>query len=245
MKPTSVTSPAWLRNKVSSKLTSSQVACYQTIYRDRLEVMRAIDDLIGTVVRSLISTNQFDNTVLLFTSDNGFQRGEHRLLHKRFAYEESIRVPLYIRHPQFATSRVEPSYVLNNDLAPTIVELTGSVALRNVDGRSLVPFLEATPPATWRKRFLVGHTKNTSGINKYVPSFTGVRSSPADLPTPNLLYVQYANGSQDFYDLAADPYQLTNVVNNSSRQQQVTTMNNWRNQLKTCGNGSCQTIEAQ
>lgn len=234
--------PAWLQNRAPNRLTSSEVTCHRTIYRDLVEVMRSVDDMIGTVRQTLIATGQMDDTVILFTSDNGFQRGEHRLLGKKLAYEESIRVPLYVRHPRFATARTEAALVLNNDLAPTIVELTGSVAQRAMDGRSLVPLLEGTEPAQWRKRFLVEHTNED---NSYIPTYTGVHSSPADLVTPDMLYVSYADASQELYALADDPYQMTNVVSRSSRRAQVANLDEWRSLLEICGDGSCQALEEQ
>ena len=129
-------------------------------YQGRLGSLRAVDDLIGNVVTELANTGELDNTVIIFTSDNGWFSGEHRLSQKMFAYEEAIRVPLFIVTPGSGQPQSRSEMVLNNDLAPTIAALAGASIPEyfEVDGRSLVPLLDTQAQANWqRKRFLVEH----------------------------------------------------------------------------------------
>lgn len=195
-------------------------------YKARLESLRAVDDLIGEVVAAL--GERLEDTVLIFTSDNGFFLGDHRLSGKEAAYEEAIRVPLYVRLPLRLLQaygaagyapRTVPGIALNNDLAPTIVELAG-VAAPRADGRSLVPLLRAaagTAPPAWRKQFLVEHWWR--GTPRELPTYAAVRTGP-DAAVPNALYVEYREQLlpalppsenvifREFYDLVADRDQL-------------------------------------
>lgn len=111
----------WLKNR--PQLTSQQIVDLQKGYRIRLEAMRAVDDLIGNVVIALAQNGELGNTVLIFTSDHGYLFGDHRLLRKTHVYEESIRVPLYIRAPGIAPKQSVSQFVLNSDLAQPLQNL--------------------------------------------------------------------------------------------------------------------------
>jgi len=101
--------------------------CTETIWRDRLEAMKSVDVMIGAIAGALQDhhgQNILEDTVLIFTSDNGFYHGEHRLHGKILGYEEGLRVPLAVRYPGTQGTTVS-DFVLNTDLAPTIAELAG------------------------------------------------------------------------------------------------------------------------
>jgi N-acetylglucosamine-6-sulfatase len=121
--------------------------------------MLGVDDMIGRLVRTLEESGELDNTYIVFTSDNGFHLGQHRLTAGKWtAFEEDIRVPLIVRGPGVPEGRSLDHLVLNNDLAPSFAELAGAEPPEFVDGRSLVPLLgDDPPPATedWRQAFLV------------------------------------------------------------------------------------------
>jgi hypothetical protein len=171
-----------------------------------------------------MTQTQLDNTVLVFTSDNGYYNGEHRLHQKIGPYEEGIRVPLAIRYPKLSTTfgwSTGPitlhDFVLNTDLAPTIADLAGvstplPVNLHGVDGQSLYPHLTfGATAAPWpRKRFLIEHwapvcpgfgcqvgdTPDVSEGNDFYPTFIGVRTDPSDPSTEkNTLYMKYDVGN--------------------------------------------------
>ncbi|MGB3633015.1 MAG: sulfatase, partial [Rubrobacteraceae bacterium] len=162
--------PGWVRD--NSKLTRQDISRMDNLYRDRLRSLLGVDDAIGSVVDELKQTGELENTYIFFTSDNGFHMGEHRMgIGKWTAYEEDIRVPLIVRGPDVPEGRSLEQMVLNNDLAPTFVDLAGGEPPDFVDGRSLVPLLDAgqtpasdEPTSTsstteewkdWRKGFLV------------------------------------------------------------------------------------------
>jgi N-acetylglucosamine-6-sulfatase len=148
--------PTWISDNPS--LNPEQVARAEELYRKRLQSMLAVDDMIGDLVEALRKSGELDNTYLVFTSDNGFHLGTHRLTAGKWtAYEEDIRIPLVVRGPGVPEGRTLDHLVLNNDFAPTFAELAGAETPEFVDGRSLAPLLTDDPPAkeVWRRAFLV------------------------------------------------------------------------------------------
>ncbi len=243
--------PVWLRNKIP-RLSSEEIADFQTAYRSKLESLRAVDDLIGSVVSALGQNGELDNTVLIFTSDNGYLFGEHRLTAKTHVYEESIRVPLFIRTPGLPKQTIS-RFVLNNDLAPTIADFADATPDIPVDGRSLIPLLREPSRANWRKRFLVERSRDVidpsdppdlAEFRKESPTYAAVRTGSLDTATPNQLYARYPGGSQEFYDLAIDPYQLQSLDDEVGlRQQQIEILQARLANLKVCSGQSCRVLE--
>ena len=232
--------PAWIQ--AHPLLTNTDMTFAQRKYQDRLGAMRAVDDLVGSVVQALVRDDELANTVLVFTSDNGFFIGEHRLAEKLTAHEESIRVPLVISVPTMTRAQNSTALVLNNDVAPTIAELGGATPDRALDGRSLVPLLSDPGSSAWRRRFLVEHwpiESRTLGVFE-VPLFAAVRMA-------SLTWVEYQDnaGSREFYDATTDPYQLTSLHDstNADRVSQRQVMSQWLGGFRDCGGGTCQTLE--
>jgi N-acetylglucosamine-6-sulfatase len=139
----------------------------------------------------------------MFTSDNGYHLGEHRLQAKATPYEEAIRVPLLVRGPGIPPGASRSKMVLNNDLAPTFASWAGIRPPSFVDGRSLRPLLSATPPASWRRAFVVEHRRSAyeGSFARQVPDYYAVR-------TANHLYAEYVTGEEELYALSSDPYEL-------------------------------------
>jgi arylsulfatase A-like enzyme len=180
-------------------LTRDEIVSFNELHRNRLRSMMAIDEMVGRLVATLRETGELDNTYIVFTSDNGLHMGQHRLGEgKRLAYEEDIRVPLIVRGPGVPAGLTRSRMVLGNDLAPTFAGWAGATPLLPVDGRSLAPMLRPSPPATWRTAFLAEAAPHER-IGR--PAYRAVR-------TENYLYVSYANGEKELYDLQRDPYQL-------------------------------------
>jgi N-acetylglucosamine-6-sulfatase len=246
-----------------TRLTPAQDACMQSIFRDRLQALRALDKLIGTVVQTLINVQRFDRTVLIFTSDNGFLLGQHRLMHKGWPYEESIRVPLYIRAPGIPVQSTS-LFALNNDLTPTILDFAEAIPTISVDGSSLREVLKNPTTTNWRKRIFAewfnyggGNAPQTVDPftdflvssqtldNWYPPTYGAVRTSLADATVPNMTYVEYSDGSREFYDLNQDPDQLVSAANSPTATQatQMTILSRWIAALSNCGGGKCQILE--
>lgn len=232
--------PAWLQ--VRAPLAPVDMVYAQRKYQDRLGSVRAIDDMVGRVVQALTQRGELQNTVIVFTSDNGFFIGEHRMSEKLAAYEESIRVPLVISMPDAPGPQTSSALVLNNDLAPTLAELAGAAPGLPVDGRSLLPVIADPALTSWRRRFLVEHWAvdvTPMGVHD-LPDFAAVR-------TGTLTYVEYDDGfqSREFYDASVDPYQMTSLHNDGSadRTSQRQILAQWLAALKTCGGGGCRTLE--
>jgi N-acetylglucosamine-6-sulfatase len=202
-KPSNITSKA-------PPLTDEQIAQLQLDFEGRGGSLRAVDDWVGRIVKALRRTRQLRNTVIVFTSDNGWLNGEHRIPGDKFLpYEESIRVPLIIRGPGIAKGRKVSEQVANLDLAPTLAALAGVKARRRVDGVSLVPTLRRgrKPP------------KRALAIEAPRPLFTGAIPVNAwDRPyqgvrTARYTYVLWTETSEEeLYDRRTDPFQLQNLA---------------------------------
>jgi N-acetylglucosamine-6-sulfatase len=166
-------------------------------YRSQLESLLAIDDLVERLVDTLEETGRLDATVILFTSDNGFFHGQHRIPDgKLLPYEEAIHVPLIVRGGGFPAGATARQPVSNVDLAPTIVSLTGATARRKMDGHDLLPL--ALDPSLGQDRALFFEVLSR---NRSRPSYEAVR-------TARWMWIEYRNGSRELYDMQADPLQL-------------------------------------
>src|SRR5829696_9135976 len=138
----------------AARLSEEEVSNIDDYYRQRLESMLAIDEMVGSLVEELEEAGELDNTYIFFTSDNGRFQGEHRIQStKNRPYEESARVPLFIRGPAIPAGTNTDKLTLNTDLAPTFAELAG--ASFAADGRSLAPLLRGEEPASWRSSVLL------------------------------------------------------------------------------------------
>jgi arylsulfatase A-like enzyme len=185
--------------------------------------MRAVDDLVQKVVSSLSSNGELGKTVIVFTSDNGYLLGEHRLHAKSRIYEESIGVPLHLRIPNVAPQTID-KLVTNNDLAPTFLQLAQAKADIKIDGRSLIPLIE-NPNGSWRKGFLVE-----------TPKYSAIR-------TQDYVYASHSNGAKELYDLDNDPFELQNVSGKAPWNMKISALEDWRRALVNCEGTTCKSIE--
>ena len=141
---------------------------------------------------------QFDNTLIIFMSDNGFSWGAHRYIRKQCAYEECSKIPLLIRYPGLPGNREESRLVSNVDLAATIAEYAGVTPKLPQNGKSLIPLITNTA-IDWKDEVLL--ERNGTGAF----AFYGIR-------IPGWKYVEYVKGDKELYDLHADPYELQNLA---------------------------------
>ena len=177
----------------------------------------SVDDMVSTVMTAMADTGRTNDTLFIYTSDNGLMNGDHRLPGKKAPYESSIRVPFIVRYDPMTApgGTVDPHMVVNVDIAPTITDLLNlditpgcpepaysDTCTGAFDGRSFLPLLEGTP-VDWRTSFLIEHYETASAGS--VPPFCGVRTDTYKL-------VRYATGEEELYDLAADPYELQNLM---------------------------------
>ena len=174
----------------------------------RLRSLMAVEEGVGEILKALKETDQLDNTVIVFTSDNGYFYGEHGLsVERRLAYEESIRMPLLIRYPKAIKGGiVRDEFALNIDLAPTLLELAGVPASIRMDGRSLVPLLKAAK-TEWRKSFLIEYYSDKVFPRVHQMGYKAVRNE-------RWKYIHYfeLEGMDELYDLKADPYEIKNII---------------------------------
>jgi hypothetical protein len=194
---------------------------------DRMEQLISVDRMVGEVV-----TAAGPNTIIIFTSDNGHFSGEHRLSNKLTPHEESVRIPLYIRHPQ-GQKREITQLVANIDIAPTIIDYAGQVwtnPVFNVDGRSLRQFVDSGAVANWRRSLLLefhqprGLSPGVTSPTDWrfgLPDYLALREiQRAGTVSINSLYVQYYNNIADpttafayeYYLMDADPNQTNNLT---------------------------------
>ena len=172
----------------------------------QLRSLLGADQMVGTILETLARTEQLADTIVVYTSDNGMQWGDHRLrgAHKSVPYESSIRVPLVVRYDRrVARARTERALVSNLDVAATIAAAAG-VRLRS-EGRSLLPFLrDREPRGGWRERVLIESMGGESRTDR-IPTYCAVRSQ-------RHMYVLYGTNEEELYDLREDPYQLENLA---------------------------------
>jgi arylsulfatase A-like enzyme len=154
--------PDWIKAKpLLGQPAQNQM---DNLFRKRMQTMLSVRDLIENVIDTLRKQGLLEDTYLIFTSDNGFHLGEHRLhAGKLTPYEEDIRVPLFIRGPGIPAGQERQEIVANIDLAPTIAELAEARVPDFVDGRSFVSLLHREGgPKRWRQAFLVEQESNIS-----------------------------------------------------------------------------------
>jgi len=191
--------PAWVR--AVAPWTPAQVQAKQVNIRKSYQSLLSVDDAVSSVTDALAATGRLRNTVVIYMGDNGEQLGEHRLRGKNAPYTESIRIPLVIRDYRLdGTARIDGHLVWNADIAQTIAAAAG-VAAPGAEGASLVPLVAGERPP-WRTDELAEHIAAAGGIS---PTFCEVHSAA-------WAYTQYSTGEEELYDLAADPFELTNVA---------------------------------
>ena len=214
--------PSWIREIDS--LSDEQISEIDDRYRNWLATMLAVDEMVASLVRELRVAGELDNTFIFFTSDNGYHQGEHLIDYgKNTPYEESARVPLFVRGPGVpAGSKVE-RLALNTDFAPTFADLA-SIEF-SADGRSLAPLLRGEDHA-WRSAVLLEGFPDENP-----PSYGAVR-------TETHKYVEYDNGETELYDLEADPYELENLPDITDLAL-VADLNTKLNALRSCAGDEC------
>jgi len=196
--------PFWFQDQ-TPLMDGPTIADIDIDYRGSLQALLAVQEAMDALFQTLDRLGESSNTYVFFTSDNGLHRGEHRLRGgKNTAYEESIRMPLFVRGPGVPAGREVEHLAGLLDLVPTFLSLAGAPIPESVDGMSLVPLLSSSPPAlsAWRQEILIEHPGG-AGLPIRIPGYYGVR-------TQTELYVEYENGENEYYDLRSDPYQLDN-----------------------------------
>jgi N-acetylglucosamine-6-sulfatase len=226
--------PRWLQDQ-APLMDGATIAEIDTDYRGSLQALLSVEDAVENLFQTLDSLGLTSNTYVFFTSDNGLHRGEHRLRGgKNTAYEESIRMPFYVRGPGVPAGKTIDHLIGLVDLPATFLGLAGASVPSSVDGMSIVPLLSATPPAVtaWRQEMLIEHPGG-AGLPVQIPPYYGVR-------TASEIYVEYDNGLNDneYYDVKNDPYELTNLFRQTSSST-ISKLSARVAALKACRGASC------
>lgn len=212
-------------------LSLNEIHTYRVYYQKALESLRSVDEGVKLIVDTLGGLHRLRNTYIIFTSDNGFFYGEHRLTGGKFlAYEPATHLPLLIRGPGIKAGTATGELAANIDVAPTILELAGVEASKSIDGRSLVPFMK-DPSLRTRRPILFesfvetadveangeptaqrarpgtkgGGPKATASIVAPPKDYLGIRLGPYK-------YIEWPSGEKELYDITKDPYELNNLV---------------------------------
>ena len=213
---------SWLA--AMGQLDDDQIAELDADFRKRLDCTIALDAMVARVRAELVATGHDKDTYVIFTSDNGYHLGQHRMLAgKQTAFDTDIHVPLIVVGPGIPAGRKVDAVVSNIDLCPTFAELGGEDMSATADGHSLAALL-ADDVVDWRKAVLIEHHFDDGkddaidGIvdpdrevrlrgknNANPPSYQAIRMQDA-------LYVEYANGELEYYDIARDPEEITNLA---------------------------------
>lgn len=249
---------SWL--KATGDARAKQVDAWNDIdYRNRMGSLLALDDLVASVMQTLKDKGEYENTLIVFGSDNGYNLGAHRLLHKMAPYEESVRVPLVIAGPGIVP-HAEERMVLEADYAPTFLELAGVAIPAEMDGRSLVPLFGDTSPESWRKDLIAQYLSTgdaAGGVGKEMPKGYEWLALLQDIPsykalrTTEYTYIEWYtdeayNGRHEteLYDLRRDPYQQFNLLSTPQGKAQYQSLVNQLRQrltqLETCRGAGCQ-----
>lgn len=193
-------------------------------FRDRLRTLVSVDDMVGRLVSTMEALGRINNTIFIYTSDNGFHIGQHCLVwDKRMLYEHDVRVPLMVRGPRFPDGMRSSAGVASIDMTPSILDFAGVSIPSDMDGVSIKPLLASNPVEQVRPDLLVEyHGENFHCFGpkgNLLPhcwdqlnnTYSCVRTMGSNF-TGNMMYCEFADdvNFKEFYDLDEDPYQLSN-----------------------------------
>jgi arylsulfatase len=180
---------------------------YQQYMKAYYRLATEVDSAVGQVIAELKRQGLLDNTLIIFTTDNGYFHGEHGLADKWYPYEESIRVPLIVRDPRMPRTRrgaTNDDVVLNADLAPTILAAAGINAPVGMQGRNFAPLYLAAKKPAWRQEFFYEHA--TIRSTDFIPSSEAlVRKEVKYIYWPDFNY-------EELFDLQRDPFEERNLA---------------------------------
>ena len=196
---------------------------YQQYVKDYLRCVRAVDDSVGRIVETLKQKGLEDNTIVIYSSDQGFFMGEHGWFDKRWIYEESLHMPFIIRWPGVVKAGTRfTSFIQNIDYGPTFVEMAGGKTPDGLHGKSFVPILRGEKPADWRKSIYYHYYDPGHGVAKHY----GLRSDRYTLAH------FYDTKEWELFDNEKDPQQLRSVYAESAYARTVENLKAELNQLR-------------
>lgn len=193
--------------------------------------MRGLDDNIARLLEHLKETGELDNTLIVYTADQGFMLGEHDYIDKRWMYEESQRMPFIVRYPKTIKAGTTSDAIINNvDFAPTLLDFAGASKTPAMQGRSFRSILESgTAPTDWPDATYYRYWMHMAHHDN--PAHYGIRTS-----TKKLIFFYGlpldARGAQkqptpphwEYYDLSTDPHEMNNRINDPACAADIATL---------------------
>jgi arylsulfatase A-like enzyme len=199
---------------------------YQRYMQDYLATLQSVDESVGRVLAWLDRAGLARNTLIVYTSDQGFFLGDHGLYDKRFMYEESIRMPFLVRWPAgIRPATRSDASGLNIDFAPTFLDVAGLPPSADMQGRSLVPVLRGRTPADWRTSMYYRYYHDPGHHN--TRAHYGVRT-----PTHKLIFFWKKN-QWELFDLRNDPHELHNLYVEPGQQALIAQLKGELSRLRT------------
>ena len=181
---------------------------FQRYAKNYLRCVKGVDESVGTIMDTLKSMGIDDNTIVIYSSDQGFFIGDHGWFDKRWMYDESLKMPLIVKWPGVTTAGTKSDLMVQNlDYAETFLDIAGAKIPDDMQGHSLVPLLKGEQPSDWRKSIYYHYYAYPSV--HMVPRHFGVRTK-----THKLMKFYQFGDEWEFYDLERDPDEITNQYNN-------------------------------
>jgi arylsulfatase A-like enzyme len=239
-----VSDKPWFVGRWNGPLTDGEKLAIAVRMHERRESLLAVDEAVEKIVKRLDRVGELGNTYIVFTSDNGYMQGEHRIpLGKMVPYDPSTQVPLLIRGPRILHNRRSKALVGNVDLAPTILDATGARAGIRLDGRSILPFARDV-----RLRSLRPLLHETGGMGAYGrhKSEEGAKGQQPKVPawravrTTRWLFVDYEGGQRELYDLKRDPAEVRSLSGDPRYRVRLRTLRRILADLSRCRGRECQ-----
>jgi arylsulfatase A-like enzyme len=250
--------PGYLRNEdVSEKpafirslpaMSRRERSAILELTRQRADALYVLDQQVERITDELRASGELQDTLVVFTSDNGYLLGDHRVRQgKTLPYEPSLRVPLLMRGPGMPTGERRFAPVTSLDLVPTITALAGVTPPEEVDGRSLLPvarrdqgWLTGVVTETGSRRSLTGD-EGGAGLGAPGPAVVDDDDErfSLGLRTDRWLYVRHQSGDVELYDMAADEQQLVNLAYRGAYQRELRALRRQLERLQDCAGVEC------
>jgi len=186
---------------------------YQKYIKNYLRCIASVDDNVGRVLDYLEQSGKSENTIVIYTSDQGFFLGDHGLYDKRFMYEHALRMPLLIRYPQkIKSGSTSDAIVSNLDFAPTLLNYAHAPIPNNIQGQSFKEIAHGSTPDDWKNAIYYRFYEKGYGIGPH----EGIRTKRY-----KLIHFLYGDMGWELYDLKKDPDELNNVYSSPEMKKLV------------------------
>ncbi|MEP0213168.1 MAG: sulfatase [Cellulophaga sp.] len=224
---------------------------YQEYLKRYLRCVKGVDDNVARLVKFLKDEGLYDNTIIVYTGDQGFMLGEHDYIDKRWMYEESMRMPFFVRYPEKIKAGTRTDAIINNaDFAPTLIDLAGGTAPEQMQGNSFKTILETgKEPKGWQQSTYYRYWMHMAHAHAN-PAHFGIRTKQykliffygkywVDTKDPNATWNKKSWGNKfdmdtpaawEFYDLSKDPKEMNNAYNDPAYKDIIKEL---KKQLKT------------